>query len=73
MIQDGWSGFVVPVQNSEAIAGKIASLLRDSSQITSFGRNAVQSSKAYDIRSTVAGLQSLYTKVCSDLRPPLGR
>ena len=65
MIRDGWNGFVVPIQNSRAIAEKTALLLGDASRRASFGRNALQRSLAYDIRVTVAGLEGLYARMSS--------
>ena len=62
MIRDGWSGFVVPIRNSGAIAAKIALLLDDASLRKTFGQNAVQESRKFDIRTTVARLESLYQK-----------
>jgi len=65
IIRNEWSGFVVPIRNSGAIATKIGLLLGDASLRASFGRNAAQQSKRYDIRVTVAGLESVYAKACS--------
>jgi len=65
MIRDGWSGFVVPIRNSGAIAAKIALLLDDASLRKTFGQNAVQESRKFDIRATVARLESLYQKATS--------
>jgi glycosyltransferase involved in cell wall biosynthesis len=69
MIRDGWSGFVVPIRNSGALAEKIALVLGDASRRTSFGHNAAMQAKAYDIRVTVAELERLYANACSDMRP----
>lgn len=65
MIRDGWSGFVVPSHDSGAIAEKVILLLGDASQRKTFGQNAAQESRKYDIRATVAGLESLYQKATS--------
>jgi glycosyltransferase involved in cell wall biosynthesis len=65
MIRDGWSGFVVPIRNSGAIAAKIALLLNDASLRKTFGQNAAQESRKFDIRATVARLESLYKKATS--------
>jgi glycosyltransferase involved in cell wall biosynthesis len=68
MIRDGWSGFVVPIRDSGAIAAKIALLLNDASLRKTFGQNAAQESNKYDIRATVASLESLYQKATSHFR-----
>jgi glycosyltransferase involved in cell wall biosynthesis len=68
IIRDGWSGFVVPIRDSGAIAAKIALLLNDASLRRTFGQNAEQESNKYDIRATVARLESLYQKATSHSR-----
>lgn len=63
MLRSGSSGLVVPVRDSGAIAENIAMLLKDPARRASLGEQAARDAKSYDIRETVARLESLYERV----------
>ena len=62
-IKDGQTGFLVPPENSNAIARKLLQLLKDSDLCKAMGGRAKEVSHQYDIRNTVRQLEECYEEV----------
>lgn len=67
MIRDGYDGFIVPVGDPEALAGKILDLISVPGGITRFGQHARESFQSrFTVSQYVAHFESLYESVCED-------
>ena len=60
VIQDGTTGFIVPVKDADALADKLTVLLQDSALTQRMGQAAGEASKQYDIQRSVNRLSELY-------------
>jgi len=68
VISNGISGYVVPVQDTPALAEGIRITLRDEKKRKEWGEAARKESQRYDIRATVDQVQELYNTVYQRVR-----
>jgi glycosyltransferase involved in cell wall biosynthesis len=61
VIQDGWSGYLVPTQSPEALAERILALLQNTSSAKLFGQRASKHvRKEFSLDVTIARYASIY-------------
>jgi glycogen synthase len=69
-VKDGRTGYLVPPNDPEALASRLADLLRDQDRLRTFGLNAIREARANYTWDRVAGtISEVYEEVC-DLRRP---
>jgi hypothetical protein len=69
-VKDGRTGYLVPPNDPEALASRLADLLRDQTRLRAFGRNAVREARAHYTWDRVAGAISEVYEEVGNLRRP---
>jgi glycosyltransferase involved in cell wall biosynthesis len=65
-VRDGQTGFLVPPRDPDALAARLADLLRDPSRLRLFGRRALHEARArYTWEAVAASVAGLYEEVLS--------
>jgi glycosyltransferase involved in cell wall biosynthesis len=64
-VKDGRTGYLVPPNDPEALASRLADLLRDQTRLRAFGRNAVREARAHYTWNRVAGAMPARSPRCT--------
>lgn len=63
IINDGENGYLIPIDDADALAEKALNLLQNPDLLSSFSDRAIARAKQYSIQSHVERLQDYYTKL----------
>ncbi len=64
LVQDGVTGFTVPVDDPQALADRLMSLLRDAELRSKMGEQAVRYAQGYAWGNIARRLQAVYSELC---------